>query len=61
MVDPVTIDIEIENIVKIFGYYVNQPTIIIYTNYLVAVGIQHLLKMNENNNNGYFDPTSEGL
>jgi len=58
--EPVTIDVEIGNIVKIFGYYANQPSIVIYVNNLAAVGIQHLLKMNGSNNSGYFDPTSEG-
>lgn len=59
--NPVTIDIPIENVVKILAYYGEPvPTIFIYTIHLAAVGIRFLLNMNENNKNYTFDPISEG-
>lgn len=56
-----TIDIQMDHIAKILGYYASDyTTIFIYTNYLAAVGIQHLLKMKKSNKNCYFDPLSPG-
>lgn len=58
---PVYIDVHMDNIVKILAYYGEpNPAIFIYTDYLAAVGIQHLLKMKETNKTCYFDPISKG-
>lgn len=56
----ITIDIPTENIIKIYGNYADEPTLIIYTNYLAAFGIQYLLNMNEKDKNCYYDPLSKG-
>jgi len=56
----VTIDLPIENVVKILGSYGEKPLIIIYTDYLAAVGIQCLLNMNENDKSHFYDPLSKG-
>lgn len=56
-----TIDIPIDNVVKVLGYYGEPvPTIFIYTTHLAAVGIRFLLNMNESNASYYYDPLSEG-
>ncbi|XP_025417983.1 uncharacterized protein LOC112688813 isoform X3 [Sipha flava] len=57
--EPVTVDLHIENITKMFGYYTDHPLIIFYTNHLAAVGIQFLLNMNDGNKKSIFDPLSE--
>lgn len=49
-----------DNIVKILGCYADEyVTLLIYTNYLAAAGIQHLLKMKENTNY-FYNPLSKG-
>lgn len=58
--EPVTIDLQMDNVVKILGYYGENPLIIIYTNHLAAAGIQYLLNMNEDNKNHFYDPLSKG-
>jgi len=56
----VTIDLQMENVVKILGYHGENPLIIIYTNHLAAAGIQFLLNMNVDNKNHFYDPLSKG-
>ncbi|XP_050538453.1 uncharacterized protein LOC126903921 isoform X2 [Daktulosphaira vitifoliae] len=57
---PVTIDLQMENIVKILAFYGEKmPTIIIYTTYLASTGIRHLLAMSDNDKSYYYDPTSK--
>ena len=57
--EPVTIDIPMENIVKILAFYGDNPLIIVYTNHLAAFGIQYLLNMKEGDKN-YYDPLNKG-
>ncbi|XP_060840031.1 uncharacterized protein LOC132921177 [Rhopalosiphum padi] len=59
--EPVTIDLQMDNVVKILGYHGENPLIIIYTNHLAAVGIQHLLNMNEDDKNHFYDPLSKDV
>lgn len=60
--NPVTIDVPIDDVIKILGYYGEPvPTIFIYTTHLAAIGIRYLLNMHENNMNYFFDPLSEGI
>lgn len=57
-----TIDVTMDNIVKILAFYGEpNPTLFIYTNYLASVGIRYLLNMTENNKDQYYDPVSKGL
>lgn len=56
--EPVTIDIPMENIVKILAFYGDNPLIIVYTNHLAAFGIQYLLNMKEGDKN-YYDPLNK--
>lgn len=59
--EPVTIDLQMDNIVKIMAFYgEKQPFIIIYTDHLAAVGIQCLLNMNEDNKKHFYNPLSKG-
>ncbi|XP_022177923.1 uncharacterized protein LOC111038960 isoform X2 [Myzus persicae] len=58
--EPVTIDLQMDNIVKIMAFYgEKQPFIIIYTDHLAAVGIQCLLNMNEDNKKHFYNPLSK--
>ncbi|XP_015379455.1 PREDICTED: uncharacterized protein LOC107173429 isoform X2 [Diuraphis noxia] len=57
--EPVTIDLQMDNVVKILGSYGEKPLIIIYTDQVAAVGIQYLLNMNENDKNYIYDPLSK--
>ncbi|XP_027839005.2 uncharacterized protein LOC114121055 isoform X2 [Aphis gossypii] len=59
--EPVTIDLQMDNVVKILGYHGENPLIIIYTNHLAAAGIQFLLNMNEDNKNHFYDPLSKDI
>jgi len=56
----VTIDLQMDNVVKILGFYGEKPLIIIYTDHLAAVGIQYLLNMSQDNKNYFYDPLSKG-
>jgi len=58
--EPVTIDLQMDNVVKILGSYGENPLIIIYTDHAAAVGIQYLLNMNEDDKNYFYDPLSKG-
>uniref|UniRef100_A0A2H8TYN3 Sentrin-specific protease 7 n=1 Tax=Melanaphis sacchari TaxID=742174 RepID=A0A2H8TYN3_9HEMI len=59
--EPVTIDLPMDNVVKILGYYGENPLLIIYTNHLAAVGIQYLLNMNEDDKSHLYDPLSKDI
>jgi len=58
--EPVTIDLQMDNVVKILGSYGEKPLLIIYTDHVAAVGIQYLLNMNEDDKNYFYDPLSKG-
>lgn len=58
--ETVTIDLQMDNVVKILGFYGEKPLIIIYTDHLAAVGIQYLLNMNQDNKKYFYDPFSKG-
>ncbi|XP_008184775.1 uncharacterized protein LOC100163781 isoform X3 [Acyrthosiphon pisum] len=57
--EPVTIDLQMDNVVKILGFYGEKPLIIIYTDHLAAIGIQYLLNMNQDNKTYFYDPLSK--
>ncbi|KAL4122453.1 hypothetical protein QTP88_014782 [Uroleucon formosanum] len=56
---PVTIDLQMDNVVKILCFYGEKPVIVIYTDHLAAVGIQYLLNMKQDNKKSFYDPLSK--